>query len=315
MNQEIISHFRTLLNYYRQTGDKGRVFGYSKIIGSLNTVNFPITLGNVDKLKSIKGIGPKAIDKIKEYLKKGKIEAVEKRKNEVIPQTEKQRVISLFRTVHGIGEKYADHLYKSGFRTLDDLRDHEYLLTDNQNIGLKYHDDLVKRVPRDYITMLYIVIKVLLNRKYGEGSYKLEVAGSYRRKHKTSGDMDCLITSDKFNLKDVIDLLYPYIIKETLSMKKQKFMGIAGCKKYPSQNIRLDIQFVPKKEWGTSLLYFTGSKDHNVYMRGIAKKKGYILNEHGLFYNTPSKQRVLDNPSEKDIYKTLGIPYLDPENR
>ena len=142
----------------------------------------------------------------------------------------------------------------------------------------------------------------------------MEIAGSYRRGAKESGDIDCLISSNVFELKDVVDLLKrKKIITDVLSMRKEKFMGIVHC---PGGGLymRLDIEFVPEDEWGTALLYFTGSKGFNVHMRAEAKRKGLLLNEHGL-YNMRSGQKIIDYPSEEEVFEKLKMKYVRPEMR
>ena len=79
-------------------------------------------------------------------------------------------------------------------------------------------------------------------------------------------------------------------------------------------HVRLDIEFVEESELGSALLYFTGSKGTNVYMRSEAKRKGFLLNEHGLF-DIKTGRKVIDHPTEEEIFERLGIPYIPPERR
>ncbi|GAG64519.1 unnamed protein product [marine sediment metagenome] len=91
-------------------------------------------------------------------------------------------------------------------RSISDIRKKgEKFLTANQIVGLKYYDDLLEPIPREYITIFHGVLNYVLNETYGKSSYKLEIAGSYRRGKETSGDIDCLITSNKLTLKDIVD--------------------------------------------------------------------------------------------------------------
>jgi DNA polymerase (family 10) len=76
----------------------------------------------------------------------------------------------------------------------------------------------------------------------------------------------------------------------------------------------LDIEFVSEEEWGTALLYFTGSKGFNVYMRADAKRKGMLLNEHGL-YDINTGDKILQYPSEEDIFEEIGMKYVSPPMR
>jgi DNA polymerase beta len=315
MNRDLIEQFTALQNYYRAENDKGRTIAYGKAIAALRMIDTKIT--NVNQVKGIRGIGPKVIAKVKEYLDTGKISAAETAKKELKKEkvlSAKEKALEELETVWGIGPVKAQKLYEEGIRNISDLRKNTHLLTDQQKIGLKYQEDLQKKVPRDMITSLYVIMRAYLDKKYGRGSYDMEIAGSYRRGAKESGDIDCLISSKVFTLKDAVDLFRrKKIVTDVLSMRNEKFMGIAHC---PSGglHIRLDIEFVNETSWGTALLYFTGSKGFNVYMRADAKRKGLLLNEHGL-YDMKTGDKILEYPSEEDIFEEIGMKYVKPEMR
>lgn len=322
LNQGLINNFIALQNYYKSVNDRGRVIAYNKAIVALRSVSFKIT--DPSQVKGMRGIGPKILIKIKEYLDTGQIRAVEDKKEELQrdkSKSKKEQVLEAFSNIWGIGPVKAKALYEQGMRSIQDVRENQSLLTKQQKIGLKYYDDLLKKVPRDYITTLYTVIVYHLNKKYGRGTYEIEVCGSYRRGLEESGDIDCLITSEKFSLGDVVELLTKKgLITDTLSVRNEKFMGVARCGQRSGtspttndQHVRLDIEFVSKEQFGAAKLYFTGSKSFNLYMRGIAKKKGYLLNEHGIFYKNGNK--VQENPSERDVFEILGMEYVPPERR
>ena len=317
MNKDLIDQFVLLQTYYRRERDVGRISAYGKAISALRTIDRQIT--NVSQIKGMRGIGPGVLSKTREYLDTGKIEAVEKVKKEL--QKEKQLSIKdttlrTFQTVFGVGKVQAGKLYDQGMRSLEDLMQNTHLLNKSSRIALKYHDDLQKRVQRTTITSIYVIIMYWLNKIYGKESYKMTIAGSYRRGANDSGDIDCLISSDVFKLEDVIDLLRKKkIIVDTLGMKKEKFLGIGRCP--GSKNgpfFRLDIEFVSESEYGSAQLYFTGSQSFNIYMRVEAKRRGLLLNEHGLF-DVKTGKKVLDSPTEEEIFERLRIPYTPPERR
>lgn len=315
MNKDLIDEFVALQNYYRTQDDKGRTIAYGKAIAALRMIDVKIT--NVNQVKGIRGIGPKVIAKVKEYLDRGKISAAETAKKELQKEkrlSQKESILKELETVWGIGPSKAQKLYDEGVKSIKDLRKKTYLLTDQQKIGLKYNEDLQQKVQRETITSLYVIMRAYLDKKYGRGSYDMEIAGSYRRGAKESGDIDCLLSSKNFNLKDAVNLFKKEnIITDILSMRKEKFMGIVHC---PSGglHIRLDIEFVDEEEWGTALLYFTGSKGFNVYMRAEAKRKGMLLNEHGL-YDIQTGDKIIEYPSEEDVFTEIGMKYVKPEMR
>ena len=150
----------------------------------------------------------------------------------------------------------------------------------------------------------------------------VEIAGSLRRRRETIGDVDliCAVKDEK-DAAAVID----------------RFVALPGVARVlghgPSKGsvltpsgLQVDLRALPKQHFGAALLYFTGSKDHNVRIRGLAQKKGLTLNEWGLYrledYEKVEKKTAEAPPlkpvaaaSEEEIYKKLGLAYIEPELR
>ena len=130
------------------------------------------------------------------------------------------------------------------------------------------------------------------------------IAGSTRRRKETIGDIDILATSKKPEhiMERFITLpqvAHVYAKGRTKTMVKLK------------NGLDCDLRVVPKESYGAALNYFTGSKDHNIALREMAIKKGWKLNEYGLFRG---KKQVAGR-TEEEIYKTLGLRYIEPEMR
>lgn len=126
------------------------------------------------------------------------------------------------------------------------------------------------------------------------------VAGSYRRGVEFINDLDILI-SDYSKIEHLF--LKPYAEGEEIIRTL--------CQLHPGFYITVDI-FIPKKgEFPAYLLYATGSKNFNKMMRGIAKQRGFLLNQHGLYKDT-IMQKVR---SEEDIFSLLGMKYYEPYER
>lgn len=271
---------------------------YEKAIQQIKKLEFEIH--SIDDVKGIKGIGPKILKKIKKYLKLYK--------ENYRPTT------NVFLDIWGIGEVKAKKLLDIGFRTIEDLRKNTSFLTNQQIIGLKYYEDLLKKIPRQTITVLQAIIRYILDKHYGKNTYKLTIAGSYRRGKNMSGDVDILFCSDIISFEDLIRILINYeIISDILCMKTEKFMGVGKCPRENTPFFRIDIEYVPKDKYAFGLLYFTGSKFFNQEIRQHAKKLGYLLNEHGLRYNKTGKFIKAD--SEEEIFDALNLVYLPPEKR
>lgn len=312
-NYDIIYQLKILQDYYKKEGDKFRQRAYTTAIYSIKNLPYEIESINDFKKSKIKGIGKSIADKIIEFLTTGQIKKVQEIESKIlIKKDSKTDIIDSFLKIWGVGSVKANELYNKGYRSIADIKLDPKLLTKSQRIGLKYYEELQNKINREYITIFSVMLKTII-KKYLSPNFKMDIAGSYRRGMKESNDVDCLISSNKFNLKQLVDTLQKYnIVSDILSIKNEKFMGIAHC---PSDNnfyFRFDIEFVPKEEYASALLYFTGSQNFNIMMRQDAKKQGFLLNQHGLFNN---KGVLIPTKTEKDIFDILGLNYISPEMR
>jgi len=136
------------------------------------------------------------------------------------------------------------------------------------------------------------------------GVEKAEAAGSYRRKKATVGDVDILIiTNETQAVSEAVSKL-PFVVKVVAQGGTKLSFNLKS-------GLRVDVRFVEPSQWGSALLYFTGDKEHNITLRKIAIKKNWKLNEYGLFEGT----HVIASKTEEDIYKALGLPWIDPTER
>ena len=130
------------------------------------------------------------------------------------------------------------------------------------------------------------------------------VAGSVRRKKETIGDIDILVVSKKPEKIMERFLEIPFILHVYGS-------GATKTNVKLKNGLDADLRVVPAESFGAALNYFTGSKEHNVALRQIAIKKGYKLNEYGLYKGT----KQIAGGSEEGLYKALGLRYIEPELR
>lgn len=304
MNSKLIRNFEKLRNFYKDIDDKGRMIAYNRALVILRS--FEEEIVNIGQLKGIKGIGTTIISKIDEFLKTGEIQAV-KEITESKNKNQQPTIVLEFEKIWGVGPVKAKKLFEEHkISSISELRKNMFLLTDQQRIGLKYFDELQKKVPRKIIEKFESMLETV----FENDSMKFKITGSYRRKKSESGDVDCVITSPELSLEKCVSrMIKSGIIIDTLSMRTEKFLGVG---KVDDCIFRLDIEFVDRQSFGSAILYFTGSKEFNISMRSEAKRQGYLLNEHGLFENG---KNVLDCPSEKDIFETLKMKYVKPENR
>ena len=135
----------------------------------------------------------------------------------------------------------------------------------------------------------------------GGGVRQIAVAGSYRRRRETIGDLDILVTSD--DSPRVMDRFVAYadvadVVSKGDTRSTVKLRG----------GLQVDLRAVEPAAYGAALQYFTGSKAHNVELRKIAQEHGYKLNEYGLFKGT----RRVAGQTEEEIYDKLGLDWIPP---
>jgi hypothetical protein len=211
-------------------------------------------------------------------------------------------------------------------------------LTHHQLTGIKYFHHISEKIPREEIIKMEKLLKLTAN--HLNSNLQIQCCGSYRRGRERSGDIDALMCHPELETKDDIEsyfkgknnilqsyvnLLteYGFISDHLTEGGTSKYMGL--CKipkdKYKVYR-RIDIRFVPYHSFGTSLLYFTGSKNFNTDMRRIALNKGYTLSEYGIFEykknpETKKKEKGKQIPTitEEDVFNILDMKYKTPKER
>ena len=239
--------------------------------------------------------------------------------------------IKTFGNIYGIGPAKIKALIAKDILTIEQLREalkkDTKLLNNKQKMGLRHYEDLNERIPRSEITSFNKKMATLLKNNYGD-DISMTITGSYRRGAKTSGDIDMLITSRKYEgktLEMVLKLLNDQkIIYEQLAKGKKKFMGVIRVSP-ESKSRHLDIIETTPSDYPYAMLYFTGSAQHNIKMRRKALTLGYSLNEYDMTIKG-TKNRVPaekirakigkdECETEEDIFKFLDMKYKNPNKR
>ncbi|PYP46269.1 MAG: DNA polymerase/3'-5' exonuclease PolX [Gemmatimonadetes bacterium] len=147
---------------------------------------------------------------------------------------------------------------------------------------------------------------VVTHLEAGGAIRQIEVAGSYRRRRETIGDLDIVVTSEGQSSAKVMDRFVAYgDVAEVISKGETRAtVKLRG-------GLQVDLRAVEPDAYGAALLYFTGSKAHNIELRKIAQEKSYKLNEYGLFKGT----RRAAGKTEQEIYAKLGLDWIPPELR
>ncbi len=289
-----------------------RARAYRRAAQTINGLNGDIEqLWNEGMLKELPGVGENIEKKIDEILKTGKLQALERMKR-ITPVD-----LSSLIKVEGVGPKTVKLLYKElGIKNLDELETavRGGGLADFRGLGVKNPDLLLERIQNAKLqsnrvllieaeTIASRVIEVL---KGIPGVTKYAIAGSFRRRKETIGDMDVLIESE----------LPERAVERFTKNDEVREVMLAGDYKASvkfEKNFQVDLRIVPKESWGAALLYFTGSKAHNIELRTRALRKKYHLSEYGLF--KADNETIVAGASEKEVYRALEMEYIEPELR
>ena len=310
MNAQFVKVLEQLESLMMKKGEHFRARAYTKAKESIILYKDPIT--EVSQLKGQKGIGKTILTKLQEFVDTGTLNVLEKAKN---------NPMFIFTEVYGIGPKKAEELVKKhNVTTIAELRERQdELLNDVQKKGLKYYEDILKRIPRKEIDTYEKELKKIFDKVKNKDS-TFQIMGSYRRGAKDSGDIDICISDPKDDVEvfnRFIDaLIEKNILIEVLSRGNTKSLGVSKLRRKPSR--RIDFMFTKHKELAFALLYFTGSKEFNTVMRKRALDIGYSMNEHGLYKMVNGKKgEKLDRyfPTEESVFKFMGMVYKGPTER
>ena len=309
LNEKLFDLMENLANIMLKQGEPFRARAYQKAQETI--MSYTDNIISSEQLKGKPNIGPTIIDKIDEFVKTGTLKLLE---------IEKENPLNVLSEIYGIGPKKAKELVDNGIRSITQLRENQHLLNDVQKIGLKYYEDILKRIPRQEIDEY----KDIFNNSHSlqlEKNTKFEIVGSYRRGAQSSGDIDVIITSnnEKSFIQFIDILIKTNIIIEILSRGPSKCLVIA---KIPSSTTyrRVDFLYTSLEEFPFAILYFTGSKIFNTVMRHNAVQMGLTMNEHGL-YHLPKEEKEKKVKvshkfeTEKDIFDYLSLEYKLPEER
>jgi DNA polymerase (family 10) len=279
----------------------------SRIIGDLTQDIEEIT--EIGKLKEVPGIGEGMAQKIMEYLKTGKISKFEEARKGVSDE-----LIAVM-DIPGMGPKTLSMLHKE--KGIGNLSQLEKAVEDGSLIGLfGIGEKKIENIKRGIQLLkqskgrMNLGIAFPLAKRTVEalrektGSRKIEWAGSLRRMRENIGDIDILATGpDPQKIVRAFTLLPE--VKEVLASGETKASVIV------EGGTQIDLRVVEEDSYGAALQYFTGSKSHNIHLRGIAKTKGIKINEYGVFKG----EKKIGGKEEKDVYHSLGMEWIEPELR
>ena len=307
-NAEIVTMFDQAADLLEIKGDNPfRVRAYRRAARTIE--GLPQSVGSMlakeADLSELPGIGKDLAGKIAGIVESGHFDLLDQLKKKLPGD------LGAMAGLPGLGPKRIKLLYdKAKVRTLDDLRRaikvgklhglHGFGPVIEKKLAAALEKPLAEKRFKLAVAEAEAESLVAFLRDKGQ----VVVAGSYRRRRDTVGDLDILVTSkqgpavgDKLvGYDNVADVLAHGSTRTTVLLRS---------------GIQVDLRAVPEESYGAALLYFTGSKAHNIALRGIANARKWKLNEYGLF----SGKRRIAGASEEEVYRKLGLAYIPPEMR
>lgn len=283
---------------------KGRV--YTAAIRTLSALPHLRTMEDLPPMQKGDGLGKEVRLKIQMILETGSLHITKETRDLAT-------ALETLQNIYGVGPKKAQDLIAEGYTTIAALRSADpKVLNKNQQIGLRYYEDLLKRIPR---TEMDAHAALLMSAK-PEGVEGV-IVGSYRRGRPDSGDIDMLICSDRVASSALADFVSALkargYIKEILALGDHKCMAICALTSTMVAR-RLDILVTPPHEYPFAVFYFTGSDTFNVAVRSHALTLGYTLNEHGIV-GVNSGLSVKGVKTEKNLFALLKLKWVEPVDR
>ncbi len=311
-NAEISELFDQMADIMEILGDDPfRINSYRKVARLIGDMPTDVEeLFKSGKLAETPGIGKSSLAKIEEFLKKGTITA-HKDLLKKIPPT----LLDLLK-IPGMGPKGVKAVYENlKVKTIDGLKKaiESGALANLHGFGDKKAATIAKGIEflrsatgRIRLDQAAEAAEIVCNFLKGLTDVeKIQVAGSFRRRAETIGDVDILVVSSKGE-KVISSFTSAKFVEEVLASGTTKGSAIIKTSTSP---VHVDVRVVPAESFGAACQYFTGSKQHNVRLREIALKAKMKLNEYGLF---DKQDKMVAGAVEKDIYKKLGLDYIAP---
>ena len=317
----IIKIFEDLCNYHKTMNNSKesefKVNSYEKALKELKKTSKIVSIKNIDHMNSI---GKKSLDKIKVILQTNELPQHENIKKDL----SKIKILRNFQSIYGVGQLASKKLYyDNGCKDIKDLKQKvkskKVILTSAQKSGLKYYNNLKEKISYDEITNITNIVK----KKIKDEKIKCVLlnAGSYAMKKSTSNDIDYIIIfkNKNYDYQEIKDTIQNILTKNNYVVDKlvdgiEKDIYLIRMNKKDKVR-QMDIGFVEEKHKYFYILYFSSSRDFSKKIRLFASKKGYKLNEKGLYDKKSGKIIDFQPKSEKDIFDYLEFEYISPENR
>ncbi|GDX96133.1 DNA polymerase/3'-5' exonuclease PolX [Planctomycetia bacterium] len=319
----VFDHVADLLEYRGDNPFRVRAYrNAARTIGALVESLTAVRADPVRGLTDLEGIGTDLAAKIEVLLDTGKLPLLEELEREV-PAV----VFDLMR-IPGLGPRKVKLLVDAlGIDSLDAL---EQACRDGQVAGVKGFGAKTQAAILDNIgfakspdrdRLLWrdadAIVQPLLEWMRGcQEARRVEAAGSWRRGRETVGDLDIVVESTEPG--PVMDRLQSWPEASAVLLRGDTKTSIRG-----PREVQIDLRVVPPESFGAALQYFTGSKEHNVRLRGRARDRGLTINEYGVHRLAPGaandsalgRGAAVAGRTEEEVYEAVGLPWIPPELR
>jgi DNA polymerase (family 10) len=263
-----------------------------------------------EDLTAIQGVGKELAAKIKEAVKTGDMSALQKQR-EKLPSGLLQLL-----DLEGLGPKKVSALYRElGITGPEELKEAagEGRIRELKGFGKKTEEKILheleqpaaqqeRRFPLSAAEEVAEVLAEYL--RQGPGIQKLEVAGSYRRRKETVGDLDILVQAEENNRIMEHFVAYEDVTEVLMQGETRTSVVLRG-------GMQVDLRAVSGVSFGAALHYFTGSKAHNIAVRKMGQDLGYKINEYGIYQG----EDQIAGSTEPGVYQAVGLTYIEPELR
>jgi len=327
-NADIAAAFEHVADLLEYRGDNMfRVRAYRNAARTIDGLLEPIAAVRDDpgrSLTDLDGIGTDLAAKIETLLDTGRLPQLEELEREV------PAVVFELMRVPGLGPKKVKALVDTlGINSLADLEAacQQGRVRSIKGFGAKTESAILGNLAfardPDRSRMLWndadvIAQELLAWMRAYPAVAQADTAGSLRRGRDTVGDLDILVESDA--PLEVMERFVRWPETVDVLLRGDTKTSIRGPHK-----MQIDLRVVPAESFGAALQYFTGSKEHNVKLRGRARDQGLMINEYGVFESPPSNE-VASSPhasrgvtvagrTEADVYAAVGLPWIPPELR
>jgi DNA polymerase (family 10) len=260
-------------------------------------------------LEELPGIGADLAGKIVKLCRTGQLPLLSQ-----LTRKTPESLVALLR-LPGVGPKRAKLIYKKlGVKTLSQLERAARAgrLSKLRGLGRSLEQTILRGIAEDKAHVARVplaeaeaYVRPLVERlRATPGVEQLDIAGSFRRRSETVGDVDILVASDRG--RGVADAFLGYDdVKQVLAR------GDTKCSVVLRSGLQVDLRIVPPASYGAALHYFTGSKPHNIAIRLLGVKRHLKINEYGVFRGA----RQIGGRQEAEVFEAVGLPWIPPELR